>query len=34
MNLSARNAYVEGWVHDGKDRLAVHAVGNFSVIGG
>ncbi|MFT3809801.1 MAG: PaaI family thioesterase [Micropepsaceae bacterium] len=33
MNLSARNAYVEGWVHDGKDRLAVHAVGNFSVIG-
>ena len=34
MNLSARNAYVEGWVHDGKERLAVHAVGNFSVIGG
>ncbi len=34
MNLSARNVYVEGWVHDGRDRLAVHAVGNFSVISG
>lgn len=33
-HAGSRNIYVLGEVRDGKDRLAAHAVGNFSVVGG
>lgn len=32
LNLGSRNAYVEGEARDGAGRLAVHAVGNFSIL--
>lgn len=32
LTVGKRNAYVSGEVHDGKGRLAVHAVAIFSVI--
>jgi uncharacterized protein (TIGR00369 family) len=34
LNLGGRTAYAEGEVRDGEGRLAAHAVGNFSIIGG
>ena len=34
LNLGGRTAYVTGEVRDGADRLMVHAVGNFSIVGG
>lgn len=34
LNLGGRTAYVEGEARDGEGRLAAHAVGNFSIIGG
>lgn len=34
LNLGGRTAYVTGEVRDAADRLMVHAVGNFSVVGG
>lgn len=34
LNLGRTNVYVEGEVRDGAGRLAAHAVGNFSVVGG
>jgi uncharacterized protein (TIGR00369 family) len=34
LNLGGRTAYVQGEVHDGASRLAAHAVGNFSIVGG
>jgi uncharacterized protein (TIGR00369 family) len=34
LNLGGRTAYAEGEVRDSEGRLAAHAVGNFSIIGG
>lgn len=33
INITPRTLYVEGWVRDGKGRLAVHATGVFMPIG-